>query len=67
MAEYLPMVSTEQTPATYKAYFRQRLRWGSGHCKFTIKFVMQPITTSIRLLILKICFGKVMVNGVFIS
>src|SRR5690606_4277719 len=29
--EYLPMVSTEQTPATYKAYFRQRLRWGSGH------------------------------------
>ena len=29
--EYLPLVSTEQTPATYKAYFRQRLRWGSGH------------------------------------
>jgi len=29
--EYIPLVSTEQTPATYKAYFRQRLRWGSGH------------------------------------
>ena len=29
--EYIPVVSTEQTPATYKAYFRQRLRWGSGH------------------------------------
>ena len=29
--EYIPVVSTEQTPATYKAFFRQRLRWGSGH------------------------------------
>lgn len=29
--EYLPVVSTEQTPATYWAYYRQRLRWGSGH------------------------------------
>ena len=29
--EYIPLVSTEQTPATYKAYYRQRLRWGSGH------------------------------------
>ncbi|MBS3943836.1 MAG: glycosyltransferase family 2 protein [Dethiobacter sp.] len=29
--EYLPMVSTEQTPAKYKGYYRQRLRWGSGH------------------------------------
>lgn len=29
--EYIPVVSTEQTPSSYKAYFRQRLRWGSGH------------------------------------
>ena len=29
--EYIPIVSTEQTPARYRAYFRQRLRWGSGH------------------------------------
>lgn len=29
--EYLPVASTEQTPATYRAYYRQRLRWGSGH------------------------------------
>ncbi|HSW36663.1 MAG TPA: glycosyltransferase family 2 protein, partial [Candidatus Limnocylindrales bacterium] len=29
--EYIPIVSTEQTPATYKAYYRQRLRWASGH------------------------------------
>ena len=29
--EYIPVVSTEQTPASYKAYYRQRLRWGSGH------------------------------------
>jgi len=28
--EYIPYPSTEQTPATYRAFFRQRLRWGSG-------------------------------------
>lgn len=29
--EYLPYPSSEQTPATLKAFFRQRLRWGSGY------------------------------------
>lgn len=29
--EYLPLPSTEQTPATFRAFFRQRLRWGSGY------------------------------------
>lgn len=29
--EYLPYPSSEQTPATFKAFFRQRLRWGSGY------------------------------------
>ncbi len=29
--EYLPYASTEQTPPTFKAFFRQRLRWGTGH------------------------------------
>jgi len=29
--EYIPYPSTEQTPATYRAFFRQRLRWGSGY------------------------------------
>lgn len=28
--EYLPVVATEQTPATFAAYFRQRFRWGCG-------------------------------------
>ncbi|MEW6724135.1 MAG: glycosyltransferase [Bacillota bacterium] len=29
--EYLPYSSSEQTPATLKAFYRQRLRWGYGH------------------------------------
>lgn len=29
--EYIPFYSTEQTPASLKAYFRQRLRWASGN------------------------------------
>ncbi len=29
--EYLPYYSSEQTPPTFCAFFRQRLRWGTGH------------------------------------
>jgi len=29
--EYLPYFSSEQTPPTIQAFFRQRLRWGTGH------------------------------------
>ena len=29
--EYLPYYSSEQTPPTVKAFFYQRLRWGTGH------------------------------------
>lgn len=29
--EYLPYYSSEQTPPTFYAFFRQRLRWGTGH------------------------------------
>jgi cellulose synthase/poly-beta-1,6-N-acetylglucosamine synthase-like glycosyltransferase len=29
--EYLPFPSSEQTPSTFRAFFKQRLRWGSGH------------------------------------
>jgi len=29
--EYLPCASSEQTPPVFSAYFRQRLRWGTGH------------------------------------
>lgn len=28
--DYLPVPATEQTPPTFPAYFRQRLRWGCG-------------------------------------
>ncbi|MDN5348012.1 MAG: hypothetical protein PWP65_1576 [Clostridia bacterium] len=36
--EYIPYYSTEQTPATFLAYFRQRLRWGSGHLQVYEKY-----------------------------
>ena len=29
--EYLPYASSEQTPPTVRGFFRQRLRWGTGH------------------------------------
>ncbi|MFO7172367.1 MAG: glycosyltransferase family 2 protein [Bacillota bacterium] len=29
--EYLPLPSSEQTPPTFAAFFRQRLRWATGH------------------------------------
>lgn len=54
--EYLPVVSTEQTPATYTAYYRQRLRWGSGHLQVFDKlrkahyypnYVRQPLLKSL--------------------
>lgn len=57
--EYLPMVSTEQTPAKYKAYYRQRLRWGSGHLQVFDKLkssTRYPKQT--RLPLLKTLFWK---------
>lgn len=36
--EYIPYYSTEQTPATLRAFFRQRLRWASGHLQVVEKF-----------------------------
>ncbi len=29
--EFLPVISTEQTPPHFSQYFRQRLRWAAGH------------------------------------
>lgn len=29
--EYLPYPSSEQTPPTLRSFYRQRLRWGTGH------------------------------------
>jgi len=29
--DYLPYASSEQTPPQFKAFYRQRLRWGTGH------------------------------------
>lgn len=35
--QYLPYPSSEQTPPTYKAFFRQRLRWATGHIQVVQK------------------------------
>jgi len=34
---YLPYHSTEQTPPTFKGFFRQRLRWATGHLQVVDK------------------------------
>lgn len=57
--EYLPVVSTEQTPATYKAYFRQRLRWGSGHLQVYDKLrKAEQYPESVRLPLIRTLFFK---------
>jgi len=40
-AVYLPYPSTEQTPATIKAYHRQRYRWGYGFMQTMTKLIRQ--------------------------
>lgn len=35
--EYLPYSSSEQTPPSFTAFFRQRLRWGTGHLQVVDK------------------------------
>ncbi|MCR4431258.1 MAG: glycosyltransferase family 2 protein [Tepidanaerobacteraceae bacterium] len=40
--EYFPYISTEQTPQTYWAFFRQRLRWAAGHIQVIEKFKNAP-------------------------
>ncbi len=35
--EYFPYISTEQTPANYRSFFRQRLRWAAGHIQVVEK------------------------------
>jgi len=41
--EYLPYPSSEQTPPSLPAFYRQRLRWGTGHLQ-----VMDKIRTDTR-------------------
>jgi len=35
--QYLPYPSSEQTPPTYRAFFKQRLRWATGHLQVVEK------------------------------
>lgn len=42
--EYLPYASSEQTPPTLRGFFRQRLRWGTGHLQVMDK--LRADTTS---------------------
>ena len=51
--EFLPYPSSEQTPPTFKAFFRQRLRWGSGYLQVYDKIKADtslPIERKTRLL-----------------
>jgi len=41
--EYLPVVGSEQTPANFSAFFRQRLRWGSGYLAVWEKYRKHPL------------------------
>jgi cellulose synthase/poly-beta-1,6-N-acetylglucosamine synthase-like glycosyltransferase len=41
--EYLPVVGSEQTPASFLAFFRQRLRWGSGYLAVWEKYRRHPL------------------------
>jgi len=43
---FLPVKSTEQTPPTVAQYFRQRLRWGSGHLEVMRKVRRFPYTSA---------------------
>ncbi len=40
--EYLPYPSSEQTPPTFRAFFRQRLRWGTGQLQGVHKVALYP-------------------------
>jgi len=40
--EFLPYPSSEQTPPTLAGFFRQRLRWGSGHLQVMDKVRQSP-------------------------
>jgi cellulose synthase/poly-beta-1,6-N-acetylglucosamine synthase-like glycosyltransferase len=57
--EYIPIVSTEQTPASYKAYYRQRLRWASGHLQVFDKLrAAMAYPDSVRIPLLRTLFIK---------
>ncbi|HHY17756.1 MAG TPA: glycosyltransferase [Firmicutes bacterium] len=41
--EYLPYSSSEQTPPNFRAFFKQRLRWGTGHLQVVDKISADSI------------------------
>ncbi len=67
--EYIPYPSTEQTPATYRAFFRQRLRWGSGYLqvmeKLKLAGVRAPVKESRASRMLRILLWKGPVEWLF--
>lgn len=40
--EYLPYPSSEQTPPTFAGFYRQRLRWATGHLQVMAKVRAEP-------------------------
>lgn len=43
--EYLPYPSSEQTPPTFMGFYRQRLRWASGHLQVMRKIRAEALGT----------------------
>ncbi|MBP2016867.1 cellulose synthase/poly-beta-1,6-N-acetylglucosamine synthase-like glycosyltransferase [Symbiobacterium terraclitae] len=43
--EYLPYPSSEQTPPTFMGFYRQRLRWASGHLQVMRKIRAEQLGT----------------------
>ncbi|MDP2873184.1 MAG: glycosyltransferase [Bacillota bacterium] len=46
--EYLPYASSEQTPPTLRGFFRQRLRWGTGHLQVMDKLRADNTSDPVR-------------------
>jgi cellulose synthase/poly-beta-1,6-N-acetylglucosamine synthase-like glycosyltransferase len=56
--EYLPYYSSEQTPPTFYAFFRQRLRWGTGHLQVMDKIRAESYPRSRKQPLLRQLFIK---------
>lgn len=46
--DYFPYISTEQTPETYRSFYRQRLRWAAGHIQVIEKFRNTPKYSGVK-------------------
>ncbi|MEN3013908.1 MAG: glycosyltransferase family 2 protein [Endomicrobiia bacterium] len=49
--EFMPYITTEQTPPTYKAFFHQRTRWASGYIQVLKEMLLKKTFIKKRFLI----------------